>query len=131
VEKLTGTVHLGYDARGLEVRCHREFDATALLVQRSAEKVRSFSPSGLLREVDSQDGLVIAFDCDDPSRPLTSRVSALTMREGARVQLLGQLRGAGVVATLCLSAPAAPRVRRLVGEEKRDGYPPPIPNMKK
>ena len=69
VEEVTGTVQLGYDARGNEVRFHREIDDTVAQVQLSAEEVRTFSPSGLLREVDFQDGLAIALDYDDAGRP--------------------------------------------------------------
>ena len=69
VEEVTGTVQLGYDARGNEVRFHREINDTVAQVQLSAEEVRTFSPSGLLREVDFQDGLAIAIDYDDAGRP--------------------------------------------------------------
>jgi RHS repeat-associated protein len=69
VEEGTGTVQVGYDARGRQTRFQRTIDDTAASATLSAEETHVFSPSGLLRSVDFQDGLAIDLAYDDAGRP--------------------------------------------------------------
>ena len=69
VEEQTGTVQLGYDARGRQTRLQRTIVDTAASVTLSAEEAHTFAPSGVLRSMDFKDGLVVALAYDDAGRP--------------------------------------------------------------
>lgn len=69
VEEQTGTVQLGYDARGRQVRFQRTIVDAAASTTLAAEETHTFAPSGLLRSVDFKDGLVVDLAYDDAGRP--------------------------------------------------------------
>ncbi len=69
VEEDTGTVQLGYDARGRQTRFQRTIVDSAASVTIGAEEAHTFAPSGLLRAVDFKDGLTVDFAYDDAARP--------------------------------------------------------------
>jgi RHS repeat-associated protein len=68
VEELTGTMQLGYDARGRQVKWQRSIVDSVASVTLGAEEEHTFAPSGLLRSVDFKDGLAIAMTYDDAGR---------------------------------------------------------------
>jgi RHS repeat-associated protein len=69
VEEDTGTVQVGYDARGRQTRFQRTIVDAAASLTLSAEEAHTFAPSGLLRSVDFKDGLVVDLTYDDAGRP--------------------------------------------------------------
>jgi RHS repeat-associated protein len=75
VEEGTGTVQLGYDARGRQTRFQRTIVDSAAGKTLTAEEAHVFSPSGLLRSVDFLDGLTVDLAYDDAGRP--TRVGGL------------------------------------------------------
>lgn len=97
VEEPTGIVEAGYDAYGQQARVRRsiaDLDRDRDLV---AEETTTFSPSGLIRQIDFHDGLVVDYGYDLAGR-LTSIGDYWTLGEqDASGRVLSETYGNGLV----------------------------------
>src|SRR5690606_34333643 len=96
VEELTGTVQVGYDSRGRQVRFQRTIVDAAASVTLSAEEELTFAPSGLLRSVDFKDGLVVDLTYDDAGRPIQIGNLWTVQQYDAAGRILDEQYGNGV-----------------------------------
>src|SRR5690606_15434243 len=96
VEELTGSVQVGYDSRGRQVRFQRTIVDAAASVTLSAEEELTFAPSGLLRSVDFKDGLVVDLTYDDAGRPIQIGNLWTVQQYDAAGRILDEQYGNGV-----------------------------------